>query len=235
LISAKGGAIGDRDTLVVLLALASGSVDALCFLALGGVFASLMSGNAIILGLRIGQGSLVLASHSLVPILAYMGGVALGANITGPRKSAEELWPRKVTRMFTMELALITVFAVGAFLTNSPPSQLDLYVLVALASIPMGMQSAGVHALGVPGVSTTYITGTLTSAVIGLVGLGRSPASKRTLKQEKDTSLQIIVLILYIFGAAVGGLAGTQFALKAALIPAAVIGLVVVVATLHAR
>lgn len=231
----NGRSVKVRDVLVAALAFASGSVDAVCFLALGGVFASLMSGNAIILGLRIGEGNFALASHSLVPILAYMGGVALGVNIASPTKNPDEIWPQSVTKMFIAEFALLAVFAIGGFLSGNPTSQVDLYLLVALAAIPMGMQSAGVHVLGVSGVSTTYITGTLTSFVIGLVSLNRSPASKRTIKQEQDTRVQLIVLLVYILGAAAGGLAGTEFSLKAAVIPVIVIGLVAVVATLRIR
>ena len=231
----NGQSVEVRDALVAALAFASGSVDALCFLALGGVFASLMSGNAIILGLRIGQGNFALASHSLVPILAYMGGAALGWIIASPGRAREEIWPRPVTKMFVAEFVLLAIFATGAFLSGSSLSQLDLYALVALASIPMGMQSAGVHILGVSGVSTTYITGTLTSFVIGIVSLNRAPASKKTIKQEQDTRVQLTVLLLYILGAATGGLAGTEFELKAALIPVIVVGLVTVGATLHIK
>ena len=42
------------DTLVTSLTFAAGLIDALVFLALGGVFASFMSGNTLTLGLRIG-------------------------------------------------------------------------------------------------------------------------------------------------------------------------------------
>ena len=43
-----------RDILVAILAFAAGSTDALSFFALGGAFASFMSGNTVTLGLKIG-------------------------------------------------------------------------------------------------------------------------------------------------------------------------------------
>jgi uncharacterized membrane protein YoaK (UPF0700 family) len=94
----------------------------------------------------------------------------------------------------------------------------------------MGMQSVGVYRLGVSGVSTTYVTGTWTSFIIGLVTLRRSPSS-RTVKQEESTGFQAIILLVYVLGAATGGLAGTYFLLKAAIIPVVAIGLVLIVAS----
>ena len=36
----------------------------------------------------------------------------------------------------------------------------------------MGVQSAAAHRIGVPGITTTYFTGTLTNIVFGAVGRG---------------------------------------------------------------
>ena len=50
----------------------------------------------------------------------------------------------------------------GTFFAGKPPAQFSVYVLVALASLAMGIQSAIVYALGVYGVVTTAISATWT-------------------------------------------------------------------------
>lgn len=231
--STGGKSIKIRDALVALLTFGVGSVDALSFLTLGGVFASFMSGNTVTLGVRIGQGNFPLALNSLTAILGYIGGVALGANIAYPTGGQREIWPRAVTKTFAAEFLLLLLFAIVGFVSGNPGAN-AVYVLILLASVPMGMQSVGVYRLGVSGISTTYVTGTWTSFIIGLVTLRRSP-SLRTVKQEQSTTLQAITLLVYVLGAATGGLAETYFLLKAAIIPVLSIGLVLLVASTRMR
>ncbi len=192
-----------------------------------------MSGNTVTLGLRMGQGNFPLALNSLTAILGYIGGVALGANIAYTIGGPRDIWPWPVTKLFAAEFLLLLVFATVGFVSGNPGANV-VYVLILLASVPMGMQSVGVYRLGVSGISTTYVTGTWTSFIIGLVTLRRSPAS-RTVKQEERTGLQAITLLIYGLGAATGGLAGTYFLLRAAIIPVVAIGLVVIVASTRMR
>ena len=51
LLSDKG-----RDTMILILAWAAGSLDAIGYLGLGHVFTANMTGNAVLLGLALGQG-----------------------------------------------------------------------------------------------------------------------------------------------------------------------------------
>jgi len=80
-----------RDSLVAILAFAAGSIDAMSFLALGGVFASFMSGNTLTLGLSMGMGDFTLAMHSMIAILGYVAGTAAGANIGYKNSISKEI------------------------------------------------------------------------------------------------------------------------------------------------
>jgi len=51
LLSDKG-----RDTMILILAWAAGSLDAIGYLGLGHVFTANMTGNAVLFGLALGQG-----------------------------------------------------------------------------------------------------------------------------------------------------------------------------------
>lgn len=160
--------------LVVLLAVTSGALDALGFLALGGVFASVMTGNLVLLGLGAGTRDGGLATHALVAIGGFVLGVSVGARATrGDEAPAVPVWNRRLRTLVAVELALVVVFAIGWELVrdrHSTPGQLVLIVLVATA---MGLQSAAMRVSTGNGRSTTYLTGTLTGAVMALAGGGR--------------------------------------------------------------
>ena len=53
-----------------------------------------------------------------------------------------------------------------------------IFLLIVLSAFAMGVQSAAVQRLGVPGIATTYITGTLTSLMVDLLGWLRSIAAR---------------------------------------------------------
>jgi uncharacterized membrane protein YoaK (UPF0700 family) len=99
----------------------------------------------------------------------------------------------------------------------------------------MGMQSVGVRRLGIAGVTSTYVTGTWTSFIIGLVTLRRSHPSQRIIKVKQDTVIQAVILIMYLLGAAIGGVMGIHFLLKTAIIPVSIIGFVLIVARIQFR
>ena len=223
-----------RDTLVAILAFAAGSIDALSFLALGSVFASFMSGNTVTLGLGIGMGDFPQALHSMTAVLGYVAGVALGANIGYKSSTSKKIWPYVTTNILAMEFLLLMVFAVVGFTAGNTISNV-VYLLIFLASTPMGMQSAGVKELGISGVTTTYVTGTWTSFIMSIVTLRHSPPSERTIKVKQETIVQAITLLVYVIGAAVGGLVGSHLLLKAAIIPVSAVGIVLLVAWIRFR
>src|SRR5262249_42291213 len=68
-----------RDSLVVLLTLTTGAVDAASFLALCNVFSSVITGNLVLLGVAAGTGRAELAMHSGVALAGYVAGRAGGA------------------------------------------------------------------------------------------------------------------------------------------------------------
>jgi uncharacterized membrane protein YoaK (UPF0700 family) len=55
---------GWQHTCGLLLTVAGGGLDAICFLGLGGVFARVMTGNMVLLGLSAGHRNTTLAAHA---------------------------------------------------------------------------------------------------------------------------------------------------------------------------
>jgi uncharacterized membrane protein YoaK (UPF0700 family) len=139
-----------------------------------------------------------------------------------------------ITKTLAAEFVMVMVFTSVGFVAGKSSHEI-VYVLILLASVPLGMQSVAVRGLGISGVTTTYVTGTWTSFMTGLVSLRRSQPSQRTVNKEQDTIVQATTLVMYVVGAITGGLVVPHFLFKAAIIPACVIGVVLFVAWIRFR
>jgi uncharacterized membrane protein YoaK (UPF0700 family) len=168
-----------RDSLVVVLTLTTGAVDAVSFLALGNVFSSVVTGNLVLLGLAAGTGRPELAVHSGVAIAGYVAGVAAGAPLAARRHHATGTWPPSVTVTLAVELVIMVAFTVGWELAGIHPSGTGQLALVAVLAAAMGLQAAAVRRLGQ--MSTTYLTSTLTALIAGLVTGSKPDGMARSL------------------------------------------------------
>jgi uncharacterized membrane protein YoaK (UPF0700 family) len=169
-----------RDLVLVLLTLGSGGVDAVCFFGLGQVFTSVMTGNLVLFGLAAGQGEGLAVLRSAVALAGYAVGGFVTARLL-PRPVESELWPTSATSALTGVLALQAVVAAAWLALGGHPAGRTQYLLIAAYAVAMGTQSATVHTLAIPGVSTTYVTGTLTWVLAGLAcgSAGRGHVGRR--------------------------------------------------------
>lgn len=205
-----------RQRLVVLLAITSGATDAIGFLALGGAFTSVMTGNMVLLGLSAAQHDGTLASRTAAAIVCFVLGCAIGARIAGRPGDDNPVWPPTVTRALAVEAVVLLAYAIAWWGSGSHPRgalQLGLLVVNAIA---VGIQSSTVQRFGVSGLSTTYLTGTLTTVVIHL-------ASGRPVR---DVSRSIRILGGLIGGAALAGLLVLHAAPFAPLVQLVSVGIV---------
>ncbi len=185
-----------RHTLVVVLTLVTGCADATGFLALGGAFSSVMTGNMVLLGLSAGHTEAALAITSGSAIISYVVGVLLGAHIAGVAVPGDPVWPRQVTRSLTAEAVVLLSFLLVWEVTLGDRSSGAALALLMIAAGALGIQSSAIQRFGVSGLSSTYLTGTLTT-LIGAIA-ARSP--HRTLLPSAQ------VLTALIVGAGVGAL-----------------------------
>jgi uncharacterized membrane protein YoaK (UPF0700 family) len=197
-----------RDTLVVVLTLSTGALDAATFLRLGKVFSSVITGNLALLGVATGEQDATLARNGGLALAGYAAGVVAGSLLARTPERDQPVWPRRVTLTLAAELLLLIAF--GAWWLASGPqrgtaSQLGLLVMSAAA---MGMQSTAVRRLGQ--MSSTYLTSTLTGVVTGLA-LRQAPA---------DWQRSVGVIAAIVIGAVLGALAATH---SPSWVPAAVI------------
>jgi uncharacterized membrane protein YoaK (UPF0700 family) len=184
-----------RDSLVVLLTLTTGAVDVTSFLFLGHVFASVITGNLVLLGVAAGTSSPALAVHSGVALAGYIAGVAVGAPIAAHRQGAAGTWPPSVTMTLAVEFCVLSAFSIGWELAGPHPHGGVQLALVVILAAGMGLQAAAVRRLGQ--MSTTYLTSTLTALVAGLV-TGTKP---------EGTSRSAGVLVALVAGATAASIA----------------------------
>ena len=232
-----------RDSRVLLLTWAAGSVDAISYLGLGRVFTANMTGNAVLLGLALGQGQGLASLRSIIALGGFGLGVALGALIV-ERHGKRGEWSPAVTRAVLLEGIVLGIFTLTWHLPGAARTGDLVYALIALSAVAMGIQSAAIRHLNVPGIATTYITGTLTSFMVGIVNwlrpAGRSKPAGQLVVQaspaarwERGTGLQAAVFVLYGLAAIVSGIFQAHWSALVAVSPLLAVGLVVVAASLR--
>jgi uncharacterized membrane protein YoaK (UPF0700 family) len=167
-----------RDLLLIGLTFAAGVVDAVSYLGLGQIFTANMTGNVVFLALAIGERSPSAALHSGAALIIFsVGAIIAGLVLVRPRPAGT--WPRRVTWLLWGELACLGVFAVIWVLLRGEPGLDLVYILIGLSSFGLGFQNAAARHLGVPGLTSTVVTGALTGFMVDLPALGISGTSQR--------------------------------------------------------
>jgi uncharacterized membrane protein YoaK (UPF0700 family) len=234
-----------RESMLLLLTLAAASIDAISYLGLGHVFTAMMTGNTVLLGLALAQGEVLAALRSILALIGFAIGVFVGAIIVEGESDPAE-WPAAVTAALAFETLVLAIFAATSTLFDSSRAVI-IYLLIILSAFAMGIQSAAVRRLGVPGIATTYITGTLTSLMVDLLVWLRSiaarlpmakPAGRRAVERvpwDQRVGLLGGVIALYCLGALIGGVLELYSAPLASLFPLGAVMLVVVNAVIRQR
>jgi uncharacterized membrane protein YoaK (UPF0700 family) len=202
------------------LAAAAGAVDVLAFTRMGQAFASIVTGNLVVAGTALGQGDPRMLANVAVAVGAFAVGVVLGGLGVGRAGRTTARWPVQVTVVCVVELVMLLVLTGVWLATGGAPLGAARYVALVAAALAMGLPSAAFRLVPVPGVTTTYFTGTLTSLLVGLVTSGR---------------LNVAALIALLALLAGTVLAGLLAAVAAVLLPVALLAVVVVVSTARRR
>ena len=214
-----------RQSLVVVLAVVSGATDAIGLLALGGAFTSVMTGNLVIIGVSASTADGALAIAAGGAIVAFCAGAAIGARLAGSPLAGDRIWPRPVTVALTVELGLMTAYAVGWWVTGGQPGTATSLALLFAMSAALGIQSSTVQRFGVSGMSTTYLTGTLTTVVIRLA----------TGRGVREVWHSVEILTGLVAGAAAGAGLLVLAPLLAPVLQLVALGAVIVVAAVAGR
>ena len=225
-----------------LLTVGSAATDIMAFTRLGNVFASVMTSNIVFLGLAAARHSGSLALHAAVSFAGYAAGVLAGSRLARrpARTDAADAeaaagagdagsWTPWVVATLGLEAAVLIGFTIGWEVTGTHPSGGSEFLLIALATVAMGLQSAVVVVLDISGVGTTYLTGTLTSLLDSLASPGeeRGTATRRQANLRRAFALSALVV-----GAL---LAGLLISAAPAVVPAIPLAALATVLTIGVR
>jgi uncharacterized membrane protein YoaK (UPF0700 family) len=155
------------------LTAATGILDAASYLALGSVFTANMTGNVVFLGFALGGAPELSVARSTTAIAAFLIGALLANRVAGRFASAPR--HRWAASAFAGEAALLSAAALTAlgFPAARAHDSAQLYVVIVLCALAMGLRNAAVQDLGVPELATTVLTRTLVAVAAGpLSGAG---------------------------------------------------------------
>ena len=193
----------ERDVRLLVLAASAGSADAWSYFGLGHAFVANMTGNTVMLGLAVFQnhGDLL---HPGISLGCYAAGAVIGSLLTG-RVKPGAVWSKAISWTLMVEALLLLAAEAGWIAIhlhiNSSPS---LQLLLATVALAIGMQSGAMVQLKIPGIVTTYITGTWTTMLSGLVRLVRHEQPPEQ-EGSKRLLMQAAVLCVYFLAAVLTG------------------------------
>jgi uncharacterized membrane protein YoaK (UPF0700 family) len=183
-------------TALVLTAIA-GAVDGAGFWSLSQQFVANQTGNAVLLAVAV-SGDLTGRNDGLSPVgpLCSLAGFALGAVL------ASFSTRRHVLTRFGLPFLLVAevvVLCAAGLVTGFEAA-------VALAAFAMGVQSIHASRIGLSGVNTTVLTGTLIALFVNLSG-GRAGL--------RAARLQASVWVVYLVAAGIGSVMAHAFSFSA--------------------
>jgi uncharacterized membrane protein YoaK (UPF0700 family) len=155
----------------------TGLIDAVSYLALGRVFTANMTGNVVFLGFAAAGAPGLSVARSAAALVAFLAGAAIGGRLGvrmggGPRH-------RWTGVAFGAEAGLLLAATLVCLGTQSgTPDVGRLYSVIVLTGLAMGLRNATVRKLGVPDLTTTVLTLTLTGlAAESILGEGKPQRS----------------------------------------------------------
>jgi uncharacterized membrane protein YoaK (UPF0700 family) len=162
-----------------VLTFTTGLVDAASYLGIGHVFTANMTGNIVLLGFGIaGAGGLPVIAP-MVSLVAFLLGAGAGG-VLASRLSAHH--PRHVASALAIETGLVAIAAVVSATIHIRPNTVSGDVVIALLALAMGVRNTTVRKIGVPDLTTTVLTMTLTglAADAPLFGGSGKGSTRRT-------------------------------------------------------
>ncbi|MFB9658597.1 YoaK family protein [Glycomyces mayteni] len=183
-------------TALVLTALA-GAVDGAGFLSLGQQFVANQTGNAVLLAVSL-SGELTGRSDYLSAVgpLCSLGGFSAGAVLASLATRRHVLTSFGVPALLVAEVVFLALAGLAG----------RFEVAIALAAFAMGVQSIHAARIGLAGVTTTVLTGTLIALSVNLSGNREDLRSAR---------LQAGVWAVYLLGAGLGSVLAHEVSFSA--------------------
>jgi uncharacterized membrane protein YoaK (UPF0700 family) len=163
-------------SLLLLLSVTTGLVDAVSVLGLGKVFTANMTGNIVFLGFAIAGTPDFVAAPFLVALATFMLGALLAGRI-GNALGGRPLRHWLLTAAIVEAVLLWAAAAIALqFEIAAQAPRWALYAVIAATAVAMGFRNATIRQLKVPDLTTTVLTLTITGiAADSMLAGGRNP------------------------------------------------------------
>ena len=145
--------------LLLVLTMVTGLVDAISYLSLGHVFVANMTGNVVFLGFAVADAQDFSIPASLLAIAAFLAGALAGGRLGS---SVGQHRGRLLAIATYIQIALLGAALIVSTIALVPEGEAARYALIVLLALAMGLQNATARRLGVPDLTTTVLTLTLT-------------------------------------------------------------------------
>ena len=164
-----------------------------------------MTGNIVFLGFAAADPQSFSVPASLTAIVAFLAGA-----LAGGRRGAAMGWHRArlLTAAIVIEFVLFAAALAAALFAPDPGAGAARYALIVPLALAMGVQNATARRLGVPDLTTTVLTLTLTG-IAANSALAGGPGSR--------IRLRLAAALLMLLGAAIGALLIARFGVAAAI------------------
>ncbi|MCG8965852.1 MULTISPECIES: YoaK family protein [Streptomyces] len=215
LVPPKGDRHGPLPPLMLVLTVVTGLIDAVSYLALGRVFVANMTGNVVFLGFALAGAPGLSVTASIVSLMSFLTGALAGGRL-GTRFAAHR--GRLLATTTALQAVLVAGTVIAVAVSDGEVTSPVRYTLIVLLGIAMGMQNAVARRLGVPDLTTTVLTLTLTG-----LAADSSPAGGATPRPGRR-----ILSVLAMF---LGALAGALLLRHAELLHILVLTLLMLVVT----
>ncbi|WP_224274213.1 YoaK family protein [Streptomyces sp. LS1784] len=153
-------------SMLLVLTVVTGVVDAVSYLELGHVFVANMTGNVVFLGFALAGAANLSATASLAALAAFVLGALAGGHLARRLPGHRGHLLTAAVAVQSVLVAAATVLAAVAGHTSDPAR----YTLIGLLGFAMGGQNAVVRALKVPDLTTTVLTMTITALAADRAG-----------------------------------------------------------------
>jgi uncharacterized membrane protein YoaK (UPF0700 family) len=194
----------------LLLTLANGFLDAYTYLARGGVFANVQTGNVIFFALDLSHGRLSTALAHVWPILAFIAGVALASHLKSGRVQRYLKYPMR----WTMLLQAVVLVVIGFVPTTVAHS----YVTVPISFVA-AMQMGLFRNIG----DFLYLPVATTGNLMRLVEAGYTGYVDHDATSRRAFGTYAALTSVFTGGALIGAFATRAWEVHAIWIPATVL------------
>jgi uncharacterized membrane protein YoaK (UPF0700 family) len=163
---------------LVVLTMASGLIDALCYLGLGRVFTANMTGNIVVLGFAAAGAPGFSVPATLTSLAVFLAGAICASRVIAQIPVSQR--SRLLLTAMTTEVVFVGAAAIVAFSVSSVGHGWPRYLLIALLAFAMGVRNTTMRRLAVPDMTTTVLTMTVTGlAADSTLGGGSNQAAAR--------------------------------------------------------